>query len=101
VALDARKRASLNQAENMFGRLGPEPRVRLRAVMDGPTQETWDAAYSLIINAASFCTLWQAVLRVDPDFPRSRGEGETWARVPSQHTILRALERFAGNEEQR
>lgn len=89
----------LDQATNMFGHLTGEVRERLVAVLANPTQETWGNAYSIILNQGTWTTLWQAVLAVDPTFPRTGPAlGEPWPRVPDYDTICRALQ-YAVTEE--
>jgi hypothetical protein len=91
----------LDMARNVFGKLRPDLKTRLRAAFYQPTEETWDNAYSIIIGANGWTTLWQAVIAVDPTFPRSGPAHDSrgrlvsrWAKVPSQETLVRAL-RFA------
>lgn len=83
---------------NLFGEpLTPDCARRLRAALRKPTQETWTAAASIIINEHG-TTLWQAVRRIDPTFPntgpcfdkRGRRVGE-WERIPDIITIARAI----------
>lgn len=88
----------LDMARNMFGKLEPETRERLQAVLDDPSDDTWSNAYSVIIGADRWMTLWQAVLAVDPTFPKigpstdQRGRRiEGWRRIPSQELLLTAL----------
>ena len=86
--------------ENMFGALQPDIRKRLQAVIDNPTERTWDNAHSIIVRWGNsrVNTLWQAVIAVDPSFPRTgprtdqRGRKiEGWSRIPDRNTILKAL----------
>ena len=87
-------------ARNMFGTgLTPDCEQRLRAVLDSPTVENWDEAQSIILTSdAMGGTLWQAVVAVDPTFPR-RGratdmEGNVvreWERIPSTELLRQAL----------
>lgn len=82
----------LSDCFNSLGRLEGEPLARLRAVLARPSQETWDAAYSLIIAPDGHArTLWQAVLAVKPDFPRSKHPGKPWTQIPDSMTISRAI----------
>jgi len=82
----------------MFGSLDAECRGRLEAVLDNPTEETWDEAYSLIVGKDGFTTLWQAWVKVDQAAPRS-GPAEDmaskrirgWPSIPDQLTLYRAL----------
>lgn len=90
-------------ARNMFGRLPPEDLTRLRAVLYHPTEETWDNAYSIILNphVVLGLGLWQAVIAVDPSFPQvgpgtdsmGRKVGR-WRRIPSK-ALLRAALQYA------
>lgn len=88
----------LDLARNLFGRLAPTERTRLRAVLYQPTEDTWDDAYSVIVGADRWMTLWQAMIAVDPTFPRvgpstdARGRKTSrWKKVPSQEALLAAL----------
>lgn len=98
----------------LFGPLAPESRERLQALLDNPCEDTWDDAYSIIVNQDEWLTLWQAVERVDDDFheavpPITRWVDDPtyefggysqrisgWTRIPSQDAILQAL-RYAAS----
>ena len=87
----------LSLARNMFGRLKPKERVRIRRVVQTPTEENWDDASSIIVGANGWMTLWQAVCRVDPGFPKSAeiksdGSGFVWSEIPTRETLIKALE---------
>ena len=84
---------------NLFGPLGPDIRARLQQVLDDPATH-WDDAHSIILRADQPLarTLWQAVLAVDPTFPKTGPTSDRagrritdWARKPSQILIARAL----------
>jgi hypothetical protein len=92
----------IDRATNMFGSLNDDCMARLRAVLDDPTAETWDDAYSLMVNGSTMKTLWQAWIAVDPSAPRAGvvatgGElqqqtaAQRWPRVPDKFTLYRAL----------
>jgi len=91
-------KAFVEDCRNMFGKLDAECRGRLEAVLENPTEETWDNAYSLIIGGDGFTTLWQAWVKVDSTAPRT-GPAEDfagkrlhgWSRIPDQLTLYRAL----------
>jgi hypothetical protein len=82
----------LDETTNLRGHLTGEARDRLVAVLANPTQETWGNANTLIVSEERNLTLWQAVIAVDPTFPkvgpRNRGP---WERVPDYDTIARAI----------
>jgi hypothetical protein len=65
-------------------------------VIENPTSETWERAYSLVVHPKGI-TLWNAVCCVDPTFPivgpgdDERGRRRPWPRVPDQLTIVRAI----------
>ena len=87
----------LSECFNALGRLEGEPLARLRAVLARPSQETWDAACNLIIAPDGHVrTLWQAVLAVKPDFPRSKPPDEPWSQIPDSMTIARAIRNASG-----
>lgn len=88
----------LEQCTNLFGYLSEDCEQRLKAVLENPTLETWDDAHCIIIVGTPLITLWQAVIAVDPTFPRvgprEDFEGNrltTWNRVPDQLTLYRAI----------
>lgn len=92
-------KSMIDDCRNVFGPLDAECRARLRAVLENPTEETWDAASSLIVGKDGFTTLWQAWVKVDPGAPLSgcRYDAETgdkirgWQKIPDQLTLYRAL----------
>lgn len=95
TALDIRR------TTNLFGPLGHDVRARLEAVIAAPSDETWQDAYSIILNSRTHTTLWQAVIAVDPAFPRSgpltTPEGRSpWPAVPPVDVLLAAL-RYAAD----
>jgi hypothetical protein len=86
------------RATNLFGPLSPEIIARLDAVVANPTNETWEDAHSIILRAKGFRTLWQAVIEVDPTFPRTGprtdAEGNQvsgWAAIPTREVIMAAI----------
>jgi len=84
---------AIERCTNMHGKLGPDERKRLLAVINNPTHKTWDAAYSLLVSYTPGrlgVTLWQAVLAVDPTFPNTHRV--RWGSIPSQQVLLRALD---------
>jgi hypothetical protein len=67
---------------------------RIQAFLDDPSEETWNGCYSLCVGGMT--TVWKAVCRVDPGFPRSKSigpepSGYGWPRVPDPFTVRRAL----------
>ena len=94
---------ALDFGSNIFGKLKPEIKARLKAVIDDPCQETWDNSYSIILNAnGKMITLWQAVCKVDWMFPQSKPSDSEWSKIPSRETIIEAINLavFKGNSKQ-
>lgn len=87
----------LDMARNMFGKLKPDIRQRIEAVVSNPSQKTWSDAHTIIVGGDGWMTLWQAVIVVDPSFPRSgpgyddEGEQRVWDEIPDQRTLLKAI----------
>ena len=90
----------LGLASNMLGQITGEVRLRLKAVVENPTEENWDDTHGIILNKRSMrCgTLWQAVLAVDPTFPQvgpttdEKGRRLSgWRRVPDRALLIRAI----------
>lgn len=83
----------LDLARNLLGKLKPETRKRLQAVVNKPTQKTWDAAHCVILSTIGRgLTLWQAVLEVEPTFTRSKPYDEPWPTIPSRETLIKAIQ---------
>ena len=91
-------KSMIDDCRNVFGPLDAECRARLKAVLEDPTEETWNEAFSLIIGSDGFTTLWQAWVKVDPSAPvsgcRYDMDGKQirgWTKIPDQLTLYRAL----------
>lgn len=90
-------RSDLDQARNIFGPIAPDIRQRLLQVAFCPCEEHWDDASGIILNG--WTTLWQAVVAVDPTFPRTgptstlHGHNDIsgWPRVPDRDLIIAAV----------
>lgn len=77
-------------SRNMFGPLKPAIRKRLDAFFASPDVKHWNDVYSIIIGADGWMTFWQAVIAVDPSFPKV-GKSTGWDRAPDLFTARRAL----------
>jgi hypothetical protein len=91
-------RIDLNLASNLFGPLSDEIRTRLGAAIEQPGEQTWDDVHSIILNRRKMTTLWQAVIAVDPTFPRTgpatAADGRClsgWARTPDRELLVQAI----------
>jgi len=92
----------LNLARNMFGSLTPGIRRRIIHYLAKPTIESWNDIYCIIIGwgngAGNAETIWQAVIAIDPTFPKTGRVTDLkgnvireWAAMPSIETIKKAL----------
>lgn len=91
---------TLDKCTNFYGKLDPTIKERIKRFLNSPTPETWDDICGIIIDGNSFCTIWQAVIVIDPTFPQSGRstdiEGnilQEWERIPSPLQVLQAIKR--------
>lgn len=82
---------SLDRGTNTFGALSPEVRARLFAVADQPSQQSWEAAHTCMINDRQFITLWQALIRFTDYRVMSKPADGDWPLLPTREQILTAL----------
>lgn len=85
------KSIALEFATNAFGKLKPDIKKRLMAVLENPCQETWEDAYTIIINQKKFTTLWQAVIKIDSNMPKRKPLDSDWSYIPSREIIEEAI----------
>ena len=85
------KIAFTHKCRNMHGPLDPDTKARLAELLNNPTNETWDNAFSMIVGADGWTSLWEAWTQVDPNAPRAKPCNGHWPRIPDQLTIYRAL----------
>lgn len=60
---------SLDLARNIFGKLDKQIRNRIEKYICCPNSENWEDIKSIILND-DFMTVWQAVIIIDPKFPK-------------------------------
>jgi predicted nucleotidyltransferase len=96
---------ALDKARNMFGPLSPEIRKRILNFLQNPTTDSWDDIQSIIISG--FGTIWQAMIQIDPSFPRSGRRTDQagnvvqdWERIPTPEQVLLVLQKNTGGERQ-
>jgi len=89
---------TLNQCENLFGKISPQIQKRIKNYIKNPSFDNWNDISSIIINAEGMKTIWQAILKIDPSFPMygrcTNDEGivtEEWKRIPSPLQVLQAI----------
>lgn len=83
---------ALEFATNMFGHIKPEVKKRLLKVVEKPNQKNWEDAYTIILNSSgTMTTLWQAVIKIDPQMPRSKSCDSKWQYIPTSETIIQAI----------
>ena len=68
--------------------------MTIAAFLANPTPTTWESCAH--VKIAPRQTLWQAVRRLDPSFPRSKSLGPEpqehgWSRVPDVEVVRRAV----------
>ncbi|MBN1881021.1 MAG: hypothetical protein JW885_02505 [Deltaproteobacteria bacterium] len=86
---------------NMFGPIGDDIKGRLDSFFKNPDEATWDDVSGIIIGGDGHTTFWQAVIAVDPSFPKRASLRDPlpdeppfsiWERIPDEFTARRALE---------
>lgn len=89
--------SDLDNGSNLFGALSPEVRARLFAVVDKPSQDTWDDAHGIILTSDRMTTLWQALLAHTDYGVTSRPWHTTgeppgpWPQLPTSEQLLIAI----------
>jgi hypothetical protein len=90
-----------DHCSNIFGGLDGSIRRRLELVIADP-EKHWNDNHGIILRGlhgtGRWMTLWQAVLAVDPTFPKTgpctTADGiviDGWKRFPDHDTILKAI----------
>ena len=83
---------ALEFGTNMIGKLKPATKKKLEAVINNPCQETWEAAYTIILNGeGKMTTLWQAVIKIDWNMQQRKPLDDEWSYIPSKEIILKAI----------
>jgi hypothetical protein len=99
-----RARNLIPKLHNLYGPVGPRTRGRLYAVLEDPTNKTWNNSYSIILAPKALgLTLWQAIIEIDGGFIQvgpSYKTGENWnsrpwKQIPSQAHIIMAIANVA------
>jgi len=94
-----------DHARNPLGPLGPEERARIVRFLREPSAATWNAAFTVIITVRPTKTVWQAVCKLDPTFPKKGAADSTappeqqWPRFPDALTVARAIKRATAPHE--
>ena len=90
---------SLENCENIFGKISPQIEKRIKRYIKNPTFDNWDDIQCIIINSSKqITTIWQAIINIDSTFPRhGRREDELgniineWERIPDPLQVLQAI----------
>lgn len=95
----------LDNCENIFGKLKPDIRKRVRNYTNNPTPDNWDDIKGIIISD-KFESIWQSIMAMDSTFPRTGSvtdEKENiikeWERIPTTFEVLRAIQMFTEKDE--
>jgi len=88
---------ALYKIENLFGDFPLNSAKRIQAYLNEPTVERWDDIHSIIIGGGFF-TVWQAVIEMDPTFPKVGPTTDItgkivsdWQRIPTPFELYRAI----------
>ena len=82
----------------MFGQINSQIQRKIKNYLKNPCFETWDNIHCIVINSKDMKTIWNAVIDIDPCFPRKGRkkdeEGNTiteWERIPEPFILLQAI----------
>lgn len=88
----------LDDCTNMLGELSPSIKKRVKRFVNNPTPANWDDISGVIIDGQFLTTIWQAVIKIDPTFPRhgrtTDAQGNVireWERIPTPLQVLQAI----------
>ena len=88
---------TLERAENVFGKLSEKCKQRIKDYLNDPTYDKWDDISSIIITS-DLKTIWQAVIDIDPTFPKKGRVTDIngniikeWDKIPEPYIVLRAI----------
>lgn len=95
---------TLDGCKNMFGEMSPKMKKEIRKYIADPNFEQWDEIAHYTINpAGKMFTVWNAVLEVDPSFPRTGRVADCddnmikeWERIPEPFLVLQAIRFVTG-----
>ena len=98
---------TLEKCENLFGKISPQIQKRIKNYIKKPTFDNWDDIQCIIISG-NMKTIWQAVIEIDPTFPR-RGRSEDlegnivkeWERIPEPFIVLQAIKQATSFNQRR
>ena len=92
---------TIDKCSNMFGSISNEYRNKIEQYInkENHTSDEWADLAGVIIDWNSdVSTVWQAVIALDPSFPRSgrvtteKGKViKDWEKIPSGFTVARAI----------
>jgi hypothetical protein len=89
----------LKNSSNVFGKLPPTIQKRIKKYLQNPTPDNWNDIYCLIINGQTLETIWKAVIKADPTFPKTGRRTDInnnviseWERVPEPFLVIRAIQ---------
>jgi hypothetical protein len=90
-------RLNLDLAKNVFGNMPAEYKREIVRYCYKPTEKQWDIIAHYIVGGRNLVTLWQAVIAVNPGFPRTgrcyKGNRifKKWASIPAAEEIEQAI----------
>ena len=91
-------KTDLSMAANIFGALKPDIVSRIEQFMAKPTERNWHDIHTIILNGDAHIGVWQAVIAIDPTFPKigrttdQHGNVlERWKRIPTPEQVRQAI----------
>lgn len=91
------KKSVLDDCENLFGRISPQIKKKIKNFLSRPTADNWSEISGIIINS-NFETIWQALIKTDPAFSqqgrvydRNHNIVKEWERIPTPFEVMQAI----------
>ena len=91
----------LSDCTNIFGNtIKDELKQKITNYFNNPTFDNWDDISTIVIDGNNWKTVWQAVIAVDSQFPKTgRNEDDAgnivkeWERIPDPMTVARTIKK--------
>lgn len=89
---------SLEFGQNFYGHLDDNIKYRIFKFYQEPNEDNWSDIATIIINPNNMMTVWKAVIKQDPTFPKvGRSKDikgkviEDWKRIPTPELVREAI----------
>lgn len=89
--MSASKLDLFKNCRNLYGKIPETTQNQILLYLSTPSESLWEEIYCKIIGADGWTTLWQAVVKVSPNFPDTKPMKEKWDIIPTPEEIYEAI----------